>query len=593
MTIWPSGELATTPPAIDPLVSLAVNMLAAPGTYAILAGSGLSRAAGIMTGDEVLCDLITRVAKAEGAEVGQAGWDPKGWWVSKHDSEPAYDQLIATLARTDAMRRHLLGPYFEPTPARPGFAQPTEAHRAIARLCARGLVKVILTTNFDRLIEQALDDQKIRYQIAHDEEMLPGLAPLVHAPITVFKLNGDYRQGRMRNSTEELLKYPAKLKRHLERVLEDFGILAVGWSAQYDVALSKALRARSSRRYPFYWGAYLGQVDAEAKEILVSRDGHTISHQGADQFFRDLEERLDRLVREAAASARPARQRGGMGIILYHDTQVLDGWDTLPLLRLEVAAQVVGEGECDIIRAGDREAFRNALNASAVRFHLTGMALQPPAPAGISLASDLLGGTIPFPQPVPGLWEPNPSHDNNSDQANYRLGGDASDGVSALAMAQLPRASAAGSSTKFILEMGISLRDRLQLEEVALILRDALLLATVELPRTMARALPAQAGPIGAEIRIRAKAKPTTVSDNVPGPIANRINFAPFGERQTRGEVTAWAYGLHLNGGAPTAAEVGEAVVDALELLAYDLGYQDPRKAIGALRQRLGLAPEP
>ena len=90
---------------VDPLVALAMNMLASPGTYAILAGSGMSSAAGIMTGDEVLCDLITKVAKTEDAGVSEPGWSPKAWWTATRGSEPGYDQILAEIAPTDAMRQ--------------------------------------------------------------------------------------------------------------------------------------------------------------------------------------------------------------------------------------------------------------------------------------------------------------------------------------------------------------------------------------------------------------------------------------------------------------------------------------------------------
>lgn len=53
---------------IDRLVSLALSMQANPGVYAVLLGSGISRAAGIPTGWEVVLDLIKKLACAQGAD---------------------------------------------------------------------------------------------------------------------------------------------------------------------------------------------------------------------------------------------------------------------------------------------------------------------------------------------------------------------------------------------------------------------------------------------------------------------------------------------------------------------------------------------
>jgi hypothetical protein len=45
---------------IEPELSLAFSVHSGPGTYAILLGSGVSRAAGVPTGWEVTLDLVHR-----------------------------------------------------------------------------------------------------------------------------------------------------------------------------------------------------------------------------------------------------------------------------------------------------------------------------------------------------------------------------------------------------------------------------------------------------------------------------------------------------------------------------------------------------
>ena len=53
---------------VDGRVALATAIHAAPGVYAVLVGSGMSSAAGIPTGWQVVQDLIRKIAIAEGAE---------------------------------------------------------------------------------------------------------------------------------------------------------------------------------------------------------------------------------------------------------------------------------------------------------------------------------------------------------------------------------------------------------------------------------------------------------------------------------------------------------------------------------------------
>jgi hypothetical protein len=121
-------------------------MQAAPGIYAVLVGSGMSSAAKIPTAWQVLQDLIAQVARADNLDLGEAGLDPFEWFAETYGHEPRYDELLSALASTDPARRALLRHYFDPPPEEGGPAVPTVAHRALARLCASGRVRVILTT---------------------------------------------------------------------------------------------------------------------------------------------------------------------------------------------------------------------------------------------------------------------------------------------------------------------------------------------------------------------------------------------------------------------------------------------------------------
>ena len=64
-------------PAVDPTVRLALALSSSRGAYAALLGSGLSAAAGIPTGRQIVADLIAKVAALEGTELGD---DPFAWY---------------------------------------------------------------------------------------------------------------------------------------------------------------------------------------------------------------------------------------------------------------------------------------------------------------------------------------------------------------------------------------------------------------------------------------------------------------------------------------------------------------------------------
>jgi hypothetical protein len=127
-------------PGIDSRVVLAMGMQSAPGAYAVMLGSGMSRAANVPTAWDVVQDLIRRIAAGSGADLSGYEDAPEQWWEAQGHGEPRYDDLVGILASTEAARQRLLAEYFEPAPGNAGPVQPTEAHAGLARLVASGRV---------------------------------------------------------------------------------------------------------------------------------------------------------------------------------------------------------------------------------------------------------------------------------------------------------------------------------------------------------------------------------------------------------------------------------------------------------------------
>ncbi|MGD0085004.1 MAG: hypothetical protein ABSD78_17670 [Acidimicrobiales bacterium] len=137
----PVVEMPTN--GVDGRVALATAVHAAPGVYAALVGSGMSSAAGIPTGWQVVQDLIRKVALAEGIDASDVENRPEEWWAAQGRPEPRYDTLLPGLATTDAARQALLRRYFELL-TDGTQVQPTAGHHALAALAATGRARVIL-----------------------------------------------------------------------------------------------------------------------------------------------------------------------------------------------------------------------------------------------------------------------------------------------------------------------------------------------------------------------------------------------------------------------------------------------------------------
>ena len=276
---------------IDPIHSLAFSIQANPGVYAVLVGSGVSRAARIPTGWEVTLDLIRKLSKLCGETCDP---DPELWYRKKFERAADYSDLLDELAKTPAERQQLLRGYWEPNDREreEGEKQPTAAHRAIAALAAEGFIRVILTPNFDRLVETALSDKGVVPTILSSPDQVKGALPLIHTQCCVFKVHGDYLDTRIRNTPAELDQYPPKFDQLLDRIFDEFGLIVCGWSAEWDGALRKAIYRAPSRRFSTYWAAR-GAPGDEAQRLISHRGAQVIRIENADSFFQTVQQHVE------------------------------------------------------------------------------------------------------------------------------------------------------------------------------------------------------------------------------------------------------------------------------------------------------------
>ena len=278
---------------IDPMVSLAFAVFSNKGAYALLVGSGISHAAGIPTGWEIVLDLVRKVAKLTGEDCGA---DPVEWYKKKFGTEPDYGQLLDDIAKTPAERQQLLRGYFEPTEDEraQGIKLPSAAHKAIAQLVAAGFIRVIITTNFDRLIERALEEAGVSPAVISTTDQISGALPLIHAGPTVIKLHGDYQDTRIKNTGVELAAYDVALNGLLDRILDEYGLIVSGWSGDWDLALRSAIERCPNHRFTTFWTARSPLGD-KATQLAKQRLATVLQIKDANALFVTLWEKVQAL----------------------------------------------------------------------------------------------------------------------------------------------------------------------------------------------------------------------------------------------------------------------------------------------------------
>ncbi len=137
-------------------------------------------------------------------------------------------------------------------------------------------VRVIVTTNFDRLLEHALDDVGITPTVIASPDAAIGALPLPHTDCTILKVHGDYLAARIRNT---------------ERA---------------------AIERCRSRRFSTYWTVRKPKPPGEFVQRLINlRGAETIPISDADWLFAQLSEHvasLEELSRPHPLSADIARE---------------------------------------------------------------------------------------------------------------------------------------------------------------------------------------------------------------------------------------------------------------------------------------------
>jgi hypothetical protein len=574
---------------VDPRAALASSIHASPGVYALLAGSGVSTAAGIPTGYQVVEILAARVATLDGVVLEQRDQTAIQWFAATYGHEPRYDELLERLAPTDHDRRALLREFFEQPSGASEPIQPTAAHRIVARLCAQERIRVVLTTNFDHLLEHALDDAGARTQVLVNQDDRDGMEPLQHASTTLIKLHGDYRS-TMLNTEEELSSYPEDLQALVDEVLDRYGLIVVGWSGEYDRALANRIAAAHSRRYPTYWLRRHGRLAEPAVRLVDARRATPIEIDSADEFFTDLNLKLERLDNVAA------RQRQPTALWVYHHAPQTSappaGWAALPLLQLRAVAVVspVRLDDCGPIGPGDREAVVLALENALVTQELWVVENDRPL---VSALQPTPGDVLHRAPPV-SSWIPTPGAHQSLASGSYRLGGDASVGVSSLLEFWLPRPQA--GSVLITFDIALSLRGGLAVNDAIRLWQSALMLLTGPIRDALAGIVPHDGDVAHVEIHAAAPESSGQGHTRSEG-LFEQLRLGIFGQ-PTDSLPRSVGQAMRVEG-ALGEHDAGEIVLDALERIALNCGFLDPRAAMKTLRaevrdrERLQASPPP
>ncbi len=158
--------------------------------FVLMLGAGASIGSGIKPTRAIMEELVGKYRRSQTGTL-----------------EDQFDQLWAQSTRND--RRMMLDAYLN--------CAPSDGFRQLAELIQREYFDLVITFNFDRLLERALDEAGVRYKsIIRGETSTDVIASIIKAPkprVKILKMHGSLESADyFLFSKEEMLNYPHDLE---------------------------------------------------------------------------------------------------------------------------------------------------------------------------------------------------------------------------------------------------------------------------------------------------------------------------------------------------------------------------------------------
>jgi len=155
----------------------------------------------------------------------------------------------------------------------------------------KGYIKVIVTTNFDKLLEGAIESKGITPIVISTPDAAEGALPVGQEKCTIIKVHGDYLDTRIKNTPSELENYDDRINGLLDRVFDEYGLIVCGWSAEWDAALRGVLQRCKTHRFTTYW-TLRSEPGLLAKQLINERKAEVVRISDSDSFFWEIKEKV-------------------------------------------------------------------------------------------------------------------------------------------------------------------------------------------------------------------------------------------------------------------------------------------------------------
>ena len=266
------------------LMNLVVTRNGEVPNFSLLLGAGASVNSGVKTAEEMVSGwrgfLYEQADRPEDFQTWMRGQP----WNRGDDDE--YSLLFEAVFDQPAQRRV----YVEECVKN---AHPSLGYVYLADLLKNHFFDVVLTTNFDDLLNEAcyLYSSGPRPIVAAHDSVIQNIRVASQRP-TIVKLHGDFLYDNIKNTLSELETLEANTKKKLSQFAKEYGLIVLGYSGRDRSVMDNIeLLLRDEENFPYgvYWCLRRGADRSNRLQNLLSKSRvYPVQIDGFDEFMADL-----------------------------------------------------------------------------------------------------------------------------------------------------------------------------------------------------------------------------------------------------------------------------------------------------------------
>lgn len=260
--------------------------------FCFVLGAGASRQSGIKLASEMVAEWMEDLHLESGSALPLAAWaGTSSLRIAKYDAKnpaAAYAELYHRRFGHDPARGFA---YLESVMKE---AEPSYGYSVLSRILATTRHRVVVTTNFDNLVTDALSIFTRTFPLVCGHESLTAFVRAQLRRPLVVKVHRDLLMDP-KSTPAELASLPDAYARALDRIFGHYTPIIIGYGGN-DGSLMEYLRSRPESSIPggVYWCYWdqAGAPDVRIQEFVARQHGCLVPTAGFDELMLLLGERL-------------------------------------------------------------------------------------------------------------------------------------------------------------------------------------------------------------------------------------------------------------------------------------------------------------